>query len=51
MLTALAANPIPIEIRAPMTTRLNMSRPNSSVPNQNSADGGVRLVFVPSFMP
>ena len=35
-----ASRPITIEIRAPWTVRLSMSRPSSSVPKRCAADGG-----------
>ena len=36
---AMALNPTVSEIRAPQMVRLNMSRDNWSVPNQNCHDG------------
>jgi hypothetical protein len=46
-----AMKPMRSDTRAPYTTRLNTSRPMSSVPNQWSADGGLRNWSVRSVMP
>ncbi len=40
IVTSVARSPIVIEIRAPWTVRLSMSRPSSSVPNRYCDDGG-----------
>ncbi|MBA7545052.1 hypothetical protein ES705_37414 [subsurface metagenome] len=46
-----AAKPTITEIRAPKITRLSMSRPRLSVPNQYWADGVARRAAVVSFIP
>ena len=44
---AMAKKPTRREIRVPYKTRLKMSRPVSSVPNQCSAEGGCKQILAP----